>query len=137
MLKKQKKKNKKKIWLEYKVSKNKKNIVIFHILCTFNNIIITLSDIKGNSLYWATASSVGFKGSKKSTSYAAQSAAEKVGKYAYDKNLKEAKIFIKGGGSGRDNAVRGIFNCGIDILSISDITPTPHNGCRVKKTRRN
>lgn len=137
MLKKQKKKNKKKFWLEYKVSKNKKNIVIFHILCTFNNIIITLSDIKGNSIYWATASSVGFKGFKKSTPYAAQTAAEKVGRYAYDKNFKEAKIFIKGGGAGRDHAIRGIFNCGVDILSISDVTTTPHNGCRVKKARRN
>lgn len=123
--------------MEYKISKNKKNIVIFHILCTFNNIIITLSDIKGNSIYWSTASSVGFKGAKKSTPYAAQTAAEKVGKYAYDKNLKEAKIFIKGGGVGRDYAVRGIFNCGIDILSICDATSEPHNGCRLKKTRRN
>ncbi|WP_259288811.1 30S ribosomal protein S11 [Candidatus Nasuia deltocephalinicola] len=137
MLKKQKKKNKKNFWLEYKISKNKKNIVIFHILCTFNNTIITLSDIKGNSIYWSTSSSVGFKGSKKSTSYAAQTAAEKVGSYAYDNNLKEAKIFIKGGGVGRDYAIRGIFNCGINILSISDVTTTPHNGCKIKKTRRN
>ncbi|WP_259286082.1 30S ribosomal protein S11 [Candidatus Nasuia deltocephalinicola] len=137
MLKKQKKKNKKKFWLEYKVSKNKKNIVIFHILCAFNNTIITLSDIKGNTIYWATASSVGFKGSKKSTSYAAQIAAEKVGNHACDNNFKEAKIFIKGGGIGRDYAIRGIFNSGIDILSISDVTVTPHNGCKLKKIKRN
>ncbi|WP_259289719.1 30S ribosomal protein S11 [Candidatus Nasuia deltocephalinicola] len=137
MLKNKKKKNKKKFWLEYKTSKNKKNIVIFHILCNSNNTIITLTDINGNSIYWVTASSVGFKGSKKATSYAAQTAAEKIGKYAYDKNFKEAKIFIKGGGVGRDYAIRGIFNCGIDILSINDMTTTPHNGCKIKKTKRN
>ncbi len=136
MLKKQKK-NKKKFWLEYKTIKNKKNVIIFHILCTYNNTIITLTDIKGNSIYWVTASSVGFKGSKKSTSYAAQTAAEKIGKYAYDNNFKEGKIFIKGGGIGRDYVIRGIFNCGIDILSISDVTTMPHNGCKIKKTRRN
>lgn len=125
-----------------KVSKKKKKVGtilegVFHIQSTFNNTIVTLSDMKGNTLAWSSAGGVGFKGSKKSTPYAAGKAAEKVAQYAVDTlNMKKANIFVNGPGSGRDTAIRSIAAKGVSIGYIEDITPVPHNGCKPRKRRR-
>lgn len=124
------------------VSKNKKkikkNIVegIAHIHASFNNTIITISDRQGNALSWATSGGVGFKGSRKSTPFAAQVAAEQAGKMAMDCGVKNLEVHVRGPGPGRDSAVRALNASGFKILSITDVTPLPHNGCRPPKKRR-
>lgn len=109
---------------------------IAHIQATFNNTIVSLSDKGGNVLAWASAGSVGFKGSRKSTPFAAQMAAEAATKKAMDLGLKQVEIFVKGPGSGREAAIRSLQAAGLEVLSIKDVTPIPHNGCRPPKRRR-
>ncbi len=121
--------------------KNKKKIQVdangvAHIKATFNNVIVTLTDLYGNTISWASSGRMGFKGSKKSTPFAAQVAAEAAAKEAFDLGLRKVEVFIKGVGSGRDAAVRSLNTNGLDITSIKDITPLPHNGCRPPKRRR-
>ena len=107
-----------------------------HIHSSFNNIIITLTNNSGQVISWASAGKMGFKGSKKNTPFAAQVAAEQAAKEAYDLGLRKVDVFIKGPGAGREAAVRSLQTAGIEILSIKDITPIPHNGCRPPKRRR-
>ena len=107
-----------------------------YIQATFNNTIVTVTDLTGNAISWASAGGLGFKGAKKSTPYAAQTTAEIAAKKAMDQGLRAVNIFVKGPGVGRESAVRSIGNLGIQVLSIRDVTPIPHNGCRPKKTRR-
>ena len=107
-----------------------------HIQSSFNNTIVTLTDAEGNALSWASAGGLGFKGSKKSTPYAAQLAAETAAKAALIHGLKTVDVFVKGPGSGREAAIRALSTCGIDVTSIQDVTPVPHNGCRPPKRRR-
>ena len=107
-----------------------------HINASFNNIIISITNKKGEVISWSSAGKMGFRGSKKNTPYAAQVATEDAVKVAYDLGLRKVDIFIKGPGSGRDSAVRTIQNTGLDVLSINDVTPLPHNGCRPPKRRR-
>jgi len=109
---------------------------VVHIRATFNNVIVTITDTYGNTISWASSGKMGFKGSKKNTPFAAQMTAEAAAKEASDLGLKKAEVFIKGVGSGRDAAVRAINTAGIEISSIKDITPLPHNGCRPPKKRR-
>jgi small subunit ribosomal protein S11 len=109
---------------------------IVHIQSTFNNTIVTISDIKGDTLSWASAGSTGFKGARKSTPFAAQTAAEKAALDAVNLGLKKVEIVVKGQGSGRETAIRSIQGAGLEIISIKDITPVPHNGCRPPKRRR-
>lgn len=109
---------------------------IAHVHTTFNNTIITVTDEKGNTLHWASSGSVGFKGSRRSTSYAAQSAAEDASKRSVESGIKSVDVVLKGAGEGRDSAIRGIISSGLQILSIYDRTPIPHNGCRPRKRRR-
>jgi len=118
--------------------KVKKNVAegIAHIHASFNNTIITITDRQGNALAWATAGGSGFKGSRKSTPFAAQVAAEAAGKAAQDCGIKNLEVRIKGPGSGRESSVRSLNALGIRIASITDITPIPHNGCRPPKRRR-
>ena len=107
-----------------------------YIQATFNNTIVTITDLKGNALSWAAAGAVGFKGSKKSTPYAAGVAAEKTAKEAYDMGMRKVNVVVKGVGPGRDTAVRSLEVAGLEVMSITDVTPIPHNGCRPRKTRR-
>ena len=107
-----------------------------HIQASFNNTIVTLTDAEGNALSWASAGGLGFRGSKKSTPYAAQMAAETAAKAALVHGLKDVDVFVKGPGSGREAAIRAIDACGIQVLTIKDVTPVPHNGCRPPKRRR-
>ena len=107
-----------------------------HIQSSFNNTIVTLTDAEGNALSWASAGGLGFKGSKKSTPYAAQMAAETAAKAAPPYGLKTVDVMVKGPGSGREAAIRALAACGIDVVSIKDVTPVPHNGCRPPKRRR-
>ena len=118
--------------------KDRKNVVsgIVHIQATFNNTVITITDQFGNVVSWASAGVCGFKGSKKSTPYAAQLAADKAAKQAMEHGLKSVKIQLKGPGSGRESAVRSLQGMGLNIISISDVTPLPHNGARPRKRRR-
>ena len=118
--------------------KVKKSVVdgIAHIHASFNNTIITLSDRQGNALAWATAGGCGFRGSRKSTPFAAQVAAEKAGLAAQEYGLKNLEVMVKGPGPGRESAVRALHACGYKINSITDVTPIPHNGCRPPKKRR-
>jgi len=109
---------------------------VVHIQCTFNNTLVTISDAKGNVVAWSSAGSVNFKGSRKSTPFAAQVAAETAGKKAVDAGMKAVEIYVKGPGSGREAAIRAIQTCGLQILLIKDVTPIPHNGCRPPKRRR-
>ena len=109
---------------------------VAHIKATFNNVIVTLTDLYGNTISWASSGKMGFKGSKKSTPFAAQVAAESAAKEAFDLGLRKVEVFIKGVGSGRDAAVRSLNTNGLEITSIKDITPLPHNGCRPPKRRR-
>jgi small subunit ribosomal protein S11 len=109
---------------------------IARIKATFNNVIITLTDSYGNTISWASSGKMGFKGSKKNTPFAAQVAAENVAKAAYDLGLRKVDVLVKGPGSGREAAVRSLQTAGLEILSIKDITPIPHNGCRPPKRRR-
>ena len=107
-----------------------------HIQSTFNNTLITLTDMDGNALSWSSAGSNGFKGSRKSTPFAAQSAAEVAAKAAMEHGLKSVEVFVKGPGSGREAAIRALQAAGLEITLIKDITPIPHNGCRPPKRRR-
>jgi small subunit ribosomal protein S11 len=107
-----------------------------HIRASFNNIIITLTNNAGQAISWASAGKAGFRGSKKNTPYAAQIAATDAAKEAYDCGLRSVTVFVKGPGSGREAAIRAIDAAGIKVLSISDVTPMPHNGCRPPKKRR-
>lgn len=118
--------------------KVKKQVVdgIAHIHATFNNTIITITDRQGNALSWATAGGCGFRGSRKSTPFAAQVAAEKAAVAALDYGLKNLEVRVKGPGPGRESAVRALNNAGYSITNIEDVTPIPHNGCRPPKRRR-
>ena len=118
--------------------KVKKNVAegIAHIHASFNNTIITITDRQGNALSWATSGAAGFKGSRKSTPFAAQIAAEQAGKAAQECGVKNVEVRIKGPGPGRESAVRALNAIGLKITSISDVTPVPHNGCRPPKRRR-
>lgn len=107
-----------------------------HIQSTFNNTIITITDPQGNTLTWTSAGSAGFKGSRKSTPYAAQVAAQQAVRQAQDLGVREVDIFVKGLGPGREAAIRSLQSAGLRIRSITDVTPVPHNGCRPKKKRR-
>lgn len=122
-----------------KKTKKKANVDatgVAHIKATFNNVIVTLTDIYGNTISWASSGKMGFKGSKKNTPFAAQITAESAAKAATDLGLKKVEVLIKGVGSGRDAAVRSLNTAGLEITSIKDITPLPHNGCRPPKKRR-
>ena len=107
-----------------------------HIRSTFNNTIVTISDTKGNALSWASAGGLGFRGSRKSTPFAAQMAAEQAAKAAMEHGLRQVEVFVKGPGSGRDAAIRALQAAGLEVNSIKDVTPIPHNGCRPPKRRR-
>ena len=107
-----------------------------HIQATFNNTIITISDVEGNTISWASAGELGFKGSRKSTPFAAQSASETAAKLAMEHGLKTVEVFVKGPGSGRESAIRALETVGLQITMIKDVTPVPHNGCRPPKRRR-
>lgn len=106
------------------------------VLSTFNNTIVTISDLQGNAISWSTAGAMGFKGSRKSTPYAAQVAAEDAGRKAQEHGMKELDVKVKGPGSGRESALRALQGIGFTIKSIKDVTPIPHNGCRARKKRR-
>ena len=107
-----------------------------HIQSTFNNTIVTVSDAQGNTISWASAGELGFKGSRKSTPFAAQSASETAAKAAMEHGLKTVEVFIKGPGAGRESAIRALETVGLQITLIKDVTPIPHNGCRPPKRRR-
>ncbi|MEM8893394.1 MAG: 30S ribosomal protein S11 [Bacteroidota bacterium] len=107
-----------------------------HIKASFNNIIISMTNSSGQVISWASAGKMGFKGSKKNTPYAAQVAAQNAGQAAYDLGLRKVEVFVKGPGAGRESAIRTIQNVGIEVTTIRDITPLPHNGCRPPKRRR-
>jgi small subunit ribosomal protein S11 len=107
-----------------------------HISATFNNIIISITNKAGQVISWSSAGKMGFRGSKKNTPYAAQTAAADCGKVALDAGMKRADVYVKGPGSGREGAIRSLANIGLEITSINDITPLPHNGCRPPKKRR-
>ena len=118
--------------------KEKKNVVAghAHIKSTFNNTVISITDPNGNVIAWASAGTVGFKGSRKSTPYAAQMAAEAAGRRAMDHGMKKIDVFVKGPGSGRETAIRSLGAVGLEVGTIQDVTPSPHNGCRPPKRPR-
>ena len=118
--------------------REKKNIErgAAHIQSTFNNTIVTITDVRGNALSWASAGGLGFRGSRKSTPYAAQTAAETAAKAAMEHGLKTVEVFVKGPGSGREAAIRALQAAGLDVTMLKDVTPVPHNGCRPPKRRR-
>ncbi|GAB2630154.1 30S ribosomal protein S11 [Emticicia sp. W12TSBA100-4] len=122
--------------------KAKKRIVIVepvgqvHIRASFNNIIISVTNSQGQVISWGSAGKMGFKGSKKNTPYAAQMAAQSCAQVAYEAGMRKAEVFVKGPGSGRESAIRTIQNSGIEVTTITDVTPLPHNGCRPPKRRR-
>ena len=107
-----------------------------HIRSTFNNTIVTITDVNVNALYWASAGGLGFRGSRKSTPFAAQSAAETAAKAAMEHGLKVVEVFVKGPGAGREAAIRALQAAGLEVTLIKDVTPIPHNGCRPPKRRR-
>ena len=107
-----------------------------HIRSTFNNTIVTITDSNGNTISWASAGGLGFKGSRKSTPFAAQMAAEQAAKVAIEHGMRSADVFVKGPGAGREAAIRALQAAGIEVSSIKDVTPSPHNGCRPPKRRR-
>jgi len=107
-----------------------------HINATFNNIIISLTNLSGQVISWSSAGKMGFRGSKKNTPYAAQMAAQDCSKVAHEAGLRKVKVFVKGPGGGRESAIRTIFTSGIEVTVINDMTPIPHNGCRPPKKRR-
>ncbi len=109
---------------------------VAHVKATFNNVIVTLTDMYGNTISWASSGKMGFKGSKKNTPFAAQLCAESAAKEAFTLGLRKVEVLIKGVGSGRDAAVRSLNTAGLEITTIRDITPLPHNGCRAPKRRR-
>ena len=118
--------------------KERKNISsgIAHVNSTFNNTLITITDVQGNAISWSSAGGQGFKGSRKSTPYAAQVAAEDAGRKAMEHGMKTLAVRVKGPGSGRESALRALQTVGFNITSIQDVTPIPHNGCRPRKRRR-
>ncbi|MGH2812287.1 MAG: 30S ribosomal protein S11 [Actinomycetota bacterium] len=118
--------------------REKRNVVHgqAHIKSTFNNTIVNITDLEGNSLAWASSGQVGFKGSRKSTPFAAQLAAEAASKNAQEHGVRKVDVFVKGPGSGRETAIRSLQASGLEILGINDVTPVPHNGCRPRKRRR-
>ena len=126
--------------MAYKARKRKvkKNVPVgaVHIQATFNNTIITISDENGNAVSWASAGTIGYKGSKKSTPFAAQMASESAAKKAYDAGMRKVDIMVKGLGPGRETAIRAIAAEGLEVMSLSDVTPVPHNGCRPPKRPR-
>lgn len=107
-----------------------------HIRSSFNNTIVTLTDMQGNALSWASAGGLGFRGSRKSTPYAAQTAAETAAKAAMEHGLKTVEVYVKGPGQGREAAIRALQAAGLEVIMIKDVTPVPHNGCRPPKRRR-
>lgn len=121
-----------------KQNKKKKSVVngITHIKSTFNNTIVTITDLQGETISWCSAGASGFKGAKKSTPFAAQTATEKAAKYAIDYGMKQTEVMVNGPGAGRETAIRALQATGIEITLIKDITPVPHNGCRPPKKRR-
>ncbi len=125
-----------------KKDKSKKRVVVVepigqvHIRASFNNIIISITNGNGQVISWASAGKMGFKGSKKNTPYAAQTAAANCAQAAFDLGMRKAEVFVKGPGSGRESAIRTIQNSGIEVTTIIDVTPMPHNGCRPPKRRR-
>ena len=124
-----------------KASTKKRKVIIessgeAHINATFNNIIISLTNKKGEVISWSSAGKMGFRGSKKNTPYAAQMAAEDCSKVALEAGLKKVKVYVKGPGNGRESAIRSLHNGGIEVTEIIDVTPMPHNGCRPPKRRR-
>ena len=118
--------------------RERKNVVAghAHIHATFNNTIVTITDAQGNTLSWASAGELGFRGSKKSTPFAAQTAAETAAKAAQEYGLKNVEVFVKGPGAGREAAIRALQGVGLEVKLIKDVTPIPHNGCRPPKRRR-
>ena len=129
-------KNEKKTSDKKKSKKNFGQNGVVHIKSSFNNTIVTISDLSGNAVSWSSSGSMGFRGSKKSTPYAAQIATDAAGKKAYDIGLRKLDVLMKGPGSGRESALRALQNIGFIINNIKDVTPLPHNGCRPKKKRR-
>ena len=121
-----------------KKRRERKNVEkgIAHIRSTFNNTIVTITDMQGNAISWGTAGEMGFKGSKKSTPYAAQTAAERAAKIAVDNGMKTVEVLVRGPGAGRESAIRALATAGLEITMIKDVTPIPHNGCRPPKRRR-
>ena len=119
--------------------KTKRNVPngVAHIQSTFNNTIVSITDVDGNVISWASSGAVGFKGSRKNTPFAAQLAAERAAKAAQEHGVRRVDVEVKGPGSGRDTAVRSLQNSGIEVTTIKDVTPIPHNGCRPPKRRRN
>jgi small subunit ribosomal protein S11 len=109
---------------------------VAHIKATFNNVLVTITDIYGNTVSWSSAGKNGFKGSRKNTPFAAQVSAEAAGKEAYDLGMRKIEVFVKGPGSGREAAIRALHTAGLTVSSIKDVTPIPHNGCRPPKKRR-
>ena len=118
--------------------KERKNIFygVAHIKSSFNNTIISITDPNGNVIAWSSAGNVGYKGSRKSTPFAAQLAAEQAARQAMEHGVRKVDVVVKGPGSGRETAIRSIQNCGIEVTGIKDVTPVPHNGCRPPKRRR-
>ena len=129
-------KNEKKTSDKKKSKKNFGQNGVVHIKSSFNNTIVTISDVSGNAVSWSSSGSMGFRGSKKSTPYAAQIATDAAGKKAYDIGLRKLDVLMKGPGSGRESALRALQSIGFIINNIKDVTPLPHNGCRPKKKRR-
>ncbi len=121
-----------------KKRRERKNVEkgIAHIRSTFNNTIVTITDTQGNAISWGTAGEMGIKGSKKSTPYAAQTAAEHAAKIAVDNGMKTVEVLVRGPGAGRESAIRALATAGLEITMIKDVTPIPHNGCRPPKRRR-
>ena len=124
-----------------KTSSKKRKVIIesigeAHVTASFNNIIISLTNKKGDVISWSSAGKMGFRGSKKNTPYAAQLAAEDCAKVAHEAGMRKVKVYVKGPGNGRESAIRSIHNLGIEVSEIIDVTPAPHNGCRPPKRRR-
>ena len=107
-----------------------------HIQASFNNTLVTITDMQGNAVSWSSAGSLGFKGSRKSTPFAAQMAAEAAGKVARDQGMRQVEVYVKGPGAGRESAIRALANCDMVVTLIQDVSPIPHNGCRPPKKRR-
>ncbi|MBO8092969.1 MAG: 30S ribosomal protein S11 [Prosthecochloris sp.] len=123
------------------ISRKKKKVKVtpegaVHIKASFNNVLVTITDLQGNTVSWSSAGKNGFKGSKKNTPYASQVTSEAAAKEAYDLGMRSVHVFIKGPGAGRDAAIRALQGAGLEVRSIKDITPLPHNGCRPPKRRR-
>ncbi len=118
--------------------RERKNIErgVAHIQCSFNNTIVTITDVQGNAISWSSTGGLGFKGSRKSTPYAAQMAAETAAKAAMEHGMRSVEVYIKGPGSGRDAAIRALHSAGLEVNAFRDVTPVPHNGCRPPKRRR-